>query len=147
MNGHITGDTVGEIQTISAQPGSPRPASTQRISSLSRRRPTTRTSYPFYFAREEHCKTWTAHRRSPDTTTTTTTGGHWATPCASPLLPRPRARARRGVGAFAPAPAAHVLASRQRCRLRTFLYAVFLTLSPGHSYPAVLRSAMFDSCQ
>ena len=26
-----------------------------------------------YFAREEHCKTWTAPRRSPDTTTTTTT--------------------------------------------------------------------------
>ena len=28
---------------------------------------------PFYFAREEHCKTWTAPRKSPDTTTTTTT--------------------------------------------------------------------------
>ena len=54
----------------------PRPASTQRISSLSRRRPTTRTFTPFYFAREEHCKTWTAPRKSPDTTTTTTTGIH-----------------------------------------------------------------------
>jgi len=43
---------------------------------LSRRRPTTRTLHPFYFAREEHCKTWTAHRRNPDTTTTTTTGIH-----------------------------------------------------------------------
>jgi hypothetical protein len=54
----------------------PGPASTQRISPLSRRRPTTRTFTPFYFAREEHCKTWTAPRRSPDTTTTTTTRGH-----------------------------------------------------------------------
>jgi hypothetical protein len=43
---------------------------------LSRRRPTTRTFTPFYFAQEEHCKTWTAPRRSPDTTTTTTTGIH-----------------------------------------------------------------------
>jgi hypothetical protein len=54
----------------------PRPASTQRISSLSRRRPTTRTFHPFYFAREEHCKTWTAYRRKPDTTTTIMTEGH-----------------------------------------------------------------------
>ena len=51
----------------------PRPTSTQRISSLSRRRPTTRTFTPFYFAREEHCTTWTAPRRSPVATTTTTT--------------------------------------------------------------------------
>ena len=33
-----------------------RPASIQRISSLSRRRPTTRNFHPFYFAREERCK-------------------------------------------------------------------------------------------
>ena len=60
-------------RTLRRLPRLPRPASTQRISSLSRRRPTTRTFTPFYFAREEHCKTWTAPRKSPDTTTTTTT--------------------------------------------------------------------------
>jgi len=36
-----------------------------------------------YFAREKHCKTWTAPRRSPVATTTTTTRGHRATPGAS----------------------------------------------------------------
>ena len=61
---------------------------------------TTRTFTPFYFAREEHCKTWTAPRRSPDTTTTTRTSIHATdqllvstTPYYAhlyPLLPRAR---------------------------------------------------------
>jgi hypothetical protein len=52
------------------------PAFTRRIRSSSRRRPTTRTFHPFYFARGKHCKTWTAPCRSSDTTTTTRTGIH-----------------------------------------------------------------------